>query len=282
MAFLFAATDSSLWIHFLCILFTGYVMLLINNNNALLRIYSRLPSSIFLILSTMVTCLSKSLEANIVQAFFALHLLALFHAYQDKRGMGTVCASFIMLGAASTLFVQVLFFLPFSWLILLARMQAASLKNFLASIIGLLVPYWFWTAYTVYTGDYTRVVDHLVSIATFQPLCQGILQPSLLVNLVFVALTGLVAIAHFYRYSFHESIRVRMMFYSFILLFLLTLVFIVLQPLHSPYLLRLLIVTASPIVAHYFTFTKSRVTNWHFIASIIIILLLTVSNAWML
>ena len=282
MAFLFAATDSSLWLHFLCILFTGYVMLLINNNNALIRIYSRMPSSIFLALATMVTCLGKSLEANIVQALFALHLLMLFRAYQNKRGMGDVCASFIMLGAASTLFVQVLFFLPFSWLILVVRMQAPSLKNFVASIIGVLVPYWFWTAYSINAGDYTHVIDHFVSIATFQPLCQGIFLPSLIVNLVFVALTGLVAIAHFYRYSFRESIRVRMIFYSLILMFLLTLVFLVLQPTHSPCLLRMLIVTASPIVAHYFTFTKSRVTNWHFIATIIIILLLTVCNAWML
>ncbi len=282
MAFLFEAVDSSLWIHFLCILFTGYMMLLINNNNALIRIYSRLPSSIFLVLATMVTCLSKSFEANIVQALFALHLLMLFRAYQNKRGMGDVCASFIMLGIASTLFIQVLFFLPFAWLILLARMQAGSMKNFLASIMGLLVPYWFWFAYTLNVGDYTRVIDHLASIATFQPLCQGILNPSLLVNLVFVALTGIVAVTHFYRYSFHESIRTRMMFYSLILLFMLTLLFLVLQPAYSAYLLRMLIVSASPIIAHYFTFTKSRFTNWHFIATIFVILLLTVYNTWML
>ncbi len=282
MAFLLFTIDNSLWLHMACVVLTGYVMLLINNNNALIRIYSRLPSSIFLVLAVMVTCLCKSLEANVVQLFFALHLLTLFRTYQNKRGMGDVCASFIMLGVASTMFVQILFFVPFSWLLLIVRMQAGSVKNFFASIIGLLVPYWLWAAYTVYIGDYMCVIDHLASIATFEPLCQGIMSPSMLVNLVFIYVTGIVAIAHFYRYSYHESIRTRMMFYSLILLFLLISLFIVLQPSHSAFLLRMLIVTASPVVAHYFTFTRSRITNWQFIASLLVILILTAYNTWML
>jgi hypothetical protein len=281
MALLAGMTFDGWWKEFVCIIIATFLMVIINNNNVLIRVYSRLPSSIFLVLAVMLMNRYKSFEADIALVLFAAHLLLLFRTYQDKQSMGTVCTAFILIGAISTVFMQILYFVPIIWLLLGTYMQAGSLKNYAASLAGLLVPYWLWGTYGFCTGNYEHILEHIASIAVIQPVDGSILEPHLLLNIVFISVLGICGAAHFARYSYHDSIKTRMMFYSLIVLFLLTVVFIVLQPQYDNYLLRLLAVTAAPITAHYFTFTKSRFHNCFFIVCIAIAILLTVYNTWM-
>ncbi len=281
MVVLFGTAGHGLWADFICVAVATYLMVIINNNNVLIKVYSRLPSSIFLVFAVMLMCRYRSLEADIAQALFAAHLLVLFRTYQNKRSMGTVCAAFILLGLISTLFIQILFFVPVIWLLLGTRMQAGAVKNYAASLIGLIVPYWLWGAYGFCTGNYTYILEHIASIAVFQPISIGSYDPHLLANLAFLAATGICGVVHFVRYSYCDSIKTRMIVNSLITLFLFVIAFIVLQPQHSSCLLRFLAITAAPVTAHYFTFTKSRLTNCHFVVSIAIAVLLTIYNTWM-
>lgn len=279
---LLAGLSVDSWLgHLVCVAVATFMMVIINNNNVLIRVYSRLPSSIFLVLTVMLMFRYWSLEADIAQVLFAAHLLALFRTYQEKKSMSTVCAAFILIGTISTVFIQVLFFVPIIWILLGTYMQAGSVKNYAASLIGLIVPYWLWGAYGFCTGNYAYILEHIASIAVLQPVAASILEPHLPLNLTFISVLGICGTLHFIRYSYYDNIKARMMFYSLITLFLLTVVFIVLQPQHSNYLLRILTIIAAPIIAHYFTFTKSRFHNGFFIVSVAIAVLLTVYNTWM-
>ncbi len=267
--------------HLICVAVATFIMVIINNNNVLIRVYSRLPSSIFLVLAVMLMFRYRSLEADIAQVLFAAHLLVLFRTYQEKRSMDAVCTAFILIGTISTVFIQILFFVPVIWILLGTYMQAGSVKNYAASLIGLVVPYWLWGAYGFCTGNYAYILEHMASIATLQPIDGSILEPHLLLNLTFISVLGICGTLHFIRYSYHDNIKARMMFYSLITLFMLTVVSVVLQPQHCNYLMRMLAVTVAPITAHYFTFTKSRFHNGFFIVSIVIAILLTIYNTWM-
>lgn len=280
MSLLLGVVQKELWLQALGVIVTVYIMIIINNGNALIRIYSRLVSCTTLVLTLMVASLDESPQVSIAQALFAAHILTLFYTYQDKRSMGTVCMSFIFIGLISTMFIEVLFLVPVIWLILATRMQAASARNYAASVIGLIVPYWFWGAYSLNDGSYMNVVSHVAGIASLMPIGTSILEPHLLISMTFVTVIGMLGVLHFLRYSYQDSIKTRMLFYSFISMSMLLLVFIILQPQHSSFLLRFLIVTVSPLVAHYFTFTKSWLTNYFFIASIVTAVLLTVYNTW--
>jgi len=280
MSLLLGVVQKELWLQALGVIVTVYIMIIINNGNALIRIYSRLASCTALVLTVMVASLDESPQVSISQALFAAHILTLFYTYQDKRSMVTVCMSFMFIGLISTMFIEVLFLVPFIWLILATRMQAASARNYAASVIGLIVPYWFWGAYSLYDGSYMDIVSHVAGIASLMPIGTSILEPHLLISMTFVTIIGMLGVLHFLRYSYQDSIKTRMLFYSFISLSMLLLVFIILQPQHSSFLLRFLIVTVSPLVAHYFTFTKSWLTNYFFIASIVTAVLLTVYNTW--
>jgi hypothetical protein len=280
MSVLFGVIDKGLWLQFACVAIATYVMVIINNYYSLIRVYSRLVSCAFLVLTIMSARLNNLPEADIAQVLFAIHLFLLFKTYQEKESMGTVCASFLMIGAISTMFIQILFLVPFLWIILGTRMQVGSAKNYMASVIGLIIPYWFWGAYGLWTHNYTYIIDHVASIANIYPISTDILEPHLLITLTFISILGICGALRFIRYSYYDSIKTRMLFYSMITLFILILVFIILQPQHSSFLLKILLITVSPLIAHYFTFTKSWLTNYFFISSLIITILLTIYNTW--
>lgn len=121
-----------------------YFMVELNNRNALLRTYSRMVSCSLLMLDlTVLHLFSTTITAGIVQLCFILHLLFLFRSYQDKRSMGTIFFAFAMLGIASLWFIQIVFFVPVVWFLMAARLYSMTWRSFLASIMGLLAPYWF-------------------------------------------------------------------------------------------------------------------------------------------
>lgn len=280
MSVLLGVIDKGLWLQFSCVSIATYVMVILNNHYSLIRIYSRLVSCTFLVLTIMSARLSNLSEASFVQLLFAVHLFFLFRTYQERESMGAVCASFLMIGFISTLFIQILFLVPFLWILLGTRMQAGSAKNYAASLIGLIIPYWFWGAYCLWTNNYTYIAEHVTSIAVFHSFSTDILEPHLLITLTFISILGICGTLRFVRYSYNDSIKTRMMFYSLITLFLLILAFVILQPQHSNFLLKLLIITVSPIIAHYFIFSKSWLTNYFFISSLVIAILLTIYNTW--
>jgi hypothetical protein len=63
---------------------------------------------------------------------------------------------------------------------------------------------------------------------------------------------------------------------------LLVMVFIALQPQHFDPLIRIVIICASPLVAHLLTLTSSRITNIAFFVILAVCLLITGINLWTL
>ena len=107
----------------------------------------------FLVLAVMSQYLVVDVRCGIVQACFIAFYLFLFSAYQDNRAMGRVFYAFLMLGIASTMFVQILFFVPLVWVLLCTNLMVRSFRAFVSSLFGLLVPYWFMVAYYLYIDD---------------------------------------------------------------------------------------------------------------------------------
>ena len=103
-----------------------YLMMEINNSNALIRIYSRMVSCSFLALTSMATFLFPSLRESIVQLCLITSYTIIFHIYQDKDSPGLMFYAFLCLGIASVLFIQVLYFVPLLWLLIGFKMMAFS------------------------------------------------------------------------------------------------------------------------------------------------------------
>ena len=271
-----------LWVQFVLLAVSSFLMMELNNVNALIRIYSRMVSCSFLVLAVMSQYLVVDVRCGIVQACFIAFYLFLFSAYQDNRAMGRVFYAFLMLGIASTMFVQILFFVPLVWVLLCTNLMVRSFRAFVSSLFGLLVPYWFMVAYYLYIDDVDSLLDHFLQIAQFGPVLGWMDMPvSHILTAAYVAILAVVGMIHFRLNNYKDKIRTRMLFEIFSVLALAAIVFMILQPQHIDYLLALLIVSTSPMIGHYIALTNTFITNISFYVMLVVALIITCVNLWM-
>ena len=271
-----------LWVQFVLLAVSSFLMMELNNVNALIRIYSRMVSCSFLVLAVMSQYLVVDVRCGIVQACFIAFYLFLFSAYQDNRAMGRVFYAFLMLGIASTMFVQILFFVPVVWVLLCTNLMVRSFRAFVSSLFGLLVPYWFMVAYYLYIDDVDSLLDHFLQIAQFGPVLGWMDMPvSHILTAAYVAILAVVGMIHFRLNNYKDKIRTRMLFEIFSVLTLAAIVFMILQPQHIDYLLALLIVSTSPMIGHYIALTNTFITNISFYVMLVVALIITCVNLWM-
>lgn len=265
------------WEQLACMVASVYLMVELSNANALLRVRSRMVSSVFLVLSATACFLFGSLSGGIVQLCFIGTLIILFRTYQDPQAPGWVFYSFLCMGLASLVFVHSLYFVPLFWLLMATQLQSFSMRTWVASVIGLTTPYWFLLPWVLYRQEPLLLTDHFAPLVQFPfPYDYATLSVSRLVVFVFTNVLTLIAIFHFWYRSYEDKIRIRQLYGIFTVMVLLSIVWLALQPQHYDALMRIIIVCASPLVAHFFTLTNSRFSNGLFCAATALAALLTV------
>lgn len=270
------------WLEFAFMIVSTYLMVELNNVNALIRIYSRMVSCSFIFLTSMVCSRFITVESSILQlAFIAFYYLSFF-SYQDKQSQGRLFYAFLCLGVASVVFIKVLYLLPFLWILIATNLMSLTFRSFIASLLGLIVPYWFLAAFEVYEGHFASFIDHFASLASFEPLFNyASLSVHQIATAAFVIVLALIGIIHFLRTSYNDNIRTRMLYEIFITIDLGCIAFLVLQPTYYNDLLALIIINTSPLIAHYVALTKTMITNISFFLILLTTLLLTAFNIWM-
>lgn len=272
----------NLWLQFVCFGVTSYLMMVLNNQNALIRIFSRLVSCAFLVLSCAACFLMPDIRGGIMQVFVVAAYLILFQSYQDKEAVGICYYGFLMLGLASLATPHILYFIPMFWLLMATNLLALSWRTWLASLLGLLTPYWFIGAWLAYQQDFSPLTAHLSPLTAHRsPLTShpslgtGILMTWGL--LIICTITGII---HFVRKSTYDSIRIRLLYGFFIWMDLFAIALMFIQPQHHDMLMRIMIINTSPLIAHFLALTSTKITNAAFYVLTAIILFITAYNVW--
>lgn len=271
-----------LWLQTGMLATSAYMMVELNNANSLIRIYSRMVSCSFLVMTVMSLFLFKALTTGVVQLCIIVMMQLLFKTYQEQNATGRVFYAFIALGICSLYFVQILYFVPVIWVMMAVYLMDFSPKTWAASLIGIIVPYWFAAAYYAYTGTIQNLGLHFLELLQFEkPFCFASLDGHHLVTLVFVTLLALTGAVHFLLYSYQDRIKTRLFYEIFITLDACCLIFIMLQPQHFDYLLSLMIIFTAPLIGHFISLTHSRLSNIFFIVVTLISLFITAYNLWL-
>lgn len=261
---------------------SAFMMMVLNNSNSLIRIYSRMVSCTFLVLTACAAFLFKDWAPLLVQLCFVCFYAHLFTCYQNNNTPGRMFHAFLFLGVASMFFRQILFFVPFIWMLMPGKLMAFSPRMFWASIIGLATPYWFAAGYCMFTGRIMMIYNHFAMETWLYPLSLYSLPDTpRLITLAFVIIIAITGTVHFLRSSYNDKIRTRMIYEIFIIMNILALVFLVLQPQHYDMLLMLMLANTSPVAAHFIALTHTRTTNISFILMCIAALAITAYNIWM-
>ena len=280
--FISGAIQHQWWIQLACYILATYLMILFNNLYALIRVYSRSTTSAFIILSCVACFLFPSMEGGIVTVGFIASLLTLFNTYQNREATGWIYYTFLILGLASVAKVHLLGLIPIYW-IMMIFLSSLSLRTFIASLLGLLTPYWIGITAVLfhYKGDLTPFTSHFLPLQeiTFFTVYDSIPLAHYLTYAFLVILT-ITGIIHFLRTSYNDKIRTRQFYYSIMFFNIMILVMLPLFPQHYDLLLRPAIILTSPLIGHFIALTHTKVTNIAFYIMLITALLLTGFNLW--
>ena len=250
------------WLNFALLFVSVMMMVELNNSNALIRIYSRMVSCSFLVMTTMSLFLFQTVDVAVVQITFIAFLLLMLRSYQEPNATGLTFYAFCALGIASIVFPQILLFLPPLWIVMATYIQNFSPRTFLSSIIGVIAPYWFVTAWLIYTGKYAWLGTHFISILQLgTPFYLVDVKLQEWLTFALVLLCAIIGSIHFLMYSYQDRIRIRLIYEMFIVLDGLTMFFALIQPQHLDCLLGMAIVLTAPIIGHWLALTSSKLSN---------------------
>ena len=269
------------WLQFGLFLSTALIVMLINNVNLLIRIYSRSVSASFMMLSCSGVFLFPSLSGAFIQLCFATSFLTLFKAYQDRSGTGWVFYSFMCISLASIADSFVLCYLPLFWILMFFFVYAGSWRTFFASLFGVITPYWFqacWMLWEYQEKMFDEVISRFSELSFFVSDYTFSLQQLLLLGVLTVF--GLIGTIHFLRQYYNDKIRVQQIYYGFIVMGASTIGMIFLLPQHYDMLIRMLIICVSPLIGHFLSLTHTKITNIAFFVITTAVLALTIFNLW--
>lgn len=271
------------WIQFCCFVVSAYMLMMINKENMLIRIYSRLVSSFYLILTCTAVFLFESRSCAIIQMGAAVSFYLLWHCYQDKQSVGWTFYTFFFLSAGSIMQSQVLYYLPIFWIMMAWFISSLSWRTFFASLVGLFTPYWLCMPYFVLQGEdciklLTRHLSPLLDIVSLPDY--SVLHLNQLVLLALLVILMIIGSFHFIATSYKDTVRVRQIFSSFITTAIFLIVLLLIQPHCYDIVISVLILVVSPMIAHFFALTNSRFTNILFMITLTMILLITGYNLW--
>lgn len=266
-----------LWVPMVLMGVCTYLMAEMNNRNTLLRIRSRMMSCVYLFLATLQISFAVSWQLASVQAISLLCLCLMLSIYRDRNNAGAIFTIFLLMSIASMIWVRFLYFVPIVLLLLSAPLYAMSLKGLSAAIMGLILPYWLSVPYLVYIQDYNPLIDHFVQLAdvsiffnyTGTTIGQVVMYALLLIMF-------LIGWSHFVRNSYKDKLKTRNLFNFFMIQALILFIVTPLAPAIADYTLSILVLIVSPVIAHFFALTEMKATNITFIATIIIVMALTI------
>ncbi len=274
--------QQNLWIQMGLMFITTLAMVELNNQHALMRTYSRMHSCSYLVLSLCALPLFVNIQISIVQLCVVLFYLYLFQAYQDKTAINSVFNAFFFIGLASVWFVKILYIVPFVWIALRFYIVAMGARTFSASFLGMITPYWFVCGYYIYQQNFNAFIEHFHQLVVFQPIFHfSTITDIQMLTFCFVSVLGILGMIHFLMESYKEKIRIRLLFSTFIFMTFVIMAFIILQPNSYPFLLPVLIVSVSPLIGHYITFTNTRISHITCLLLIVIVLTITGFQLWM-
>ncbi len=292
-----------------CALMT-YLILEMTAQNALLRIRSRMISSLFLFVMAVCGFLHPLQTGVVVMLCLTLSFYYLLRTCGAYRPEVETMHAYLAIAIGSLLWPPLLLLVPIHWWSQGVYLRSLTSRSFGAALIGLLLPYIFWATGAFALGDMTPFIDHAVAIispftepwywqwvvdqvqsleagvpfsAAFSEIfnaisahftAQCVAHPTETIALAFVLLLGLTGFIHYVNKNYDDKIRVRMCHYAIMAMQVVLILWLILQPQLFYHLFPLLIICTVPAAGHFIALTHTWFTN----AWVIVLILLLITT----
>jgi len=260
-----------LWVRFLggllVALITAAVISETNNAQQIIRIRTRLMSSFWLLFIVCLPEIHPCVPFLLCALAYALALMLLFRLWQTDMPVLPVFHCMLCLSLGSLFWFPLIFLsLPF-FAHILGIVRSFSWRSFWAGLVGLLLPYWLWFLWGIWSESFKPLKDHLLEIRTLTlPTLQDYLEWPVGMQGVWALLTvtALVGFVHYLMTSYNDKLRVRSLLRIYLIESLLLQTLLFFQPRSWSVVLPMLIVASTPFIAHLFALTRNRLTGLFF------------------
>lgn len=241
-----------------------YIMVELNHTHILLRVSSRMLGSVLVLLLAIAIPLHVLQQSDVVLITVLLAYSPLFASYQNPLPSLAFATMFLM-SLASLLVPEWLFMVPF-YVLLQAFLRAFTLQTLMASLLGLLLPYWFWAAWAVHTDNLPIIWEHFRSLQdvfsqpfSLSPFFVTPCPPAPL--LFFMLLLFLVGTFDLFQHQFLDKTRTRsilkaVVYHGFAIIGLMLLL-----PHRHLLFFPAFVVDTAILFGHFFTLTYTRFSH---------------------
>lgn len=270
----FLEADYGLWSHLPSFLFKGYwsvglsaffaalavyLMVELNNSNVLLRVSSRMLGSMFAILLAFAIVCHGLQPGSVVMLLSLLSFFPLFAIYQLPHPLFTF-VSYLFISVASLVFPKMLCLIPVYWF-MQSYLRAFSFRCFVASLLAVVLPYWFYGGVALLTGTLPDFLAHIEALTHYEWGNYTQLPMKDLLTFGFIVLLFLSGSIDFHHNRFLDKTRIRILYNAVIMHGVSVILFISLQPQYFVTLLPLLLIDTAITFGHFFTLTHTRFSH---------------------
>jgi len=240
--------------------FATFLAANLNDKFILLRVTSRTLSSLLLCLLTATASMHLIGSPHLILICCLLSYFPLFSSYQRGEHAVAPFLSALCLSLASLLHPHLVLLLPLLWIHLI-QLRAFSARSFMATLMGLLVPWWMLFTAAVCTDSLPAFLTHASSalptvLFHFEALTPDILPPLILT----FAISAIGAIDYLNQRHLDKT-RTRAIYNAVLLHSAILYLAIPILPADASILLPLLMADAAILGGHFIVLSHGRMQN---------------------
>jgi len=261
------------------VMLSGYMMIEANTTFSLIKTRTALPVSMFGWIATSLFFLHPFSWENLVPLTFILAVHQLFRSYESPSPTTPVFHAFLLISLGSLVLPQFIAF-AILWWISMIPFRSMGVRSFLASLTGLIAPYWFLFGYAFCTDDMPLFLASVQEMVRIYPT--GNFPPATeIISWAVITLTLLISSIHYGQISYKDRTRTRI-YHSFLVYAgWWTTLLSILQPVHLHVWMPVQVICMSFLSGHLFTLTRNRFSGILFIVIFVGFVSLMIYNLWM-
>lgn len=265
-----SVTDNA-WTHEISLIICAlavYLMAELNNANMLLRVSSRMLSSMLAItLALSLNC--HNLQPGLVLMLLSLmSYFSLFDSYKQPHP-GHVFISFIFVSMSSLFFPGLVWVSVIYW-ILAGMMRSLTPRCLIASILAMLLPYWIVAGAAVFFGFVPQLFQHFQQMVSFRIGSYADIGIGTAALAIFTTILFISGAIDFYANRLLDRTRTRTSLNAVFVHGCAFIMAMALQPQHIDVLQPVLLVDTAILFGHFFTLTHTRFSHIYMIVMLVL------------
>ena len=258
----------------------GYLMIEMNTAFTMIRTRTTMPVCIFWMIATSLFFLRPFEWGNLVPLAFLLSVYQLFQSYESSSPAIPIYHAFFFISLGSLAFPPFIYFAPILWGSMIP-FRSLNGKSLLASLLGIITPYWLLFGYAFYFDQMSLFLDPLKEMIRFYPIEYGHLTVSEIASWGIITLLLIISGFHYWQISYMDKTRTRIYHSFLVIVGLCVTLWSILQPIYLHELIVIQLICAAFLGGHLFTLTRNRFSGILFIVTFILFILLMSFNLWM-